>query len=137
MLKFYFGSSAATWNFTYTNAFSYQLTLTAHFTDFQKASDNATATPIVDLDPNPNPNQSQNTTRIPNPFLLTPLCRMCITSVLQNVFYLHRLAEFISFFMPHQQYICTLGSNLSLCSMCWRLQLPTYACIHQCVCVLN
>lgn len=47
------------------------------------------------------------------PFLLRthlhPPSDMCsITSVLQNVFYLHRLPEFISFFMQHQRFMCIL-----------------------------
>lgn len=76
--------------------------------------------------PNPNPKPNTNTKLKPKPEYkphLTPLLLrtsspsdMCsITSVLQNVFYLHRLAEFISFFMQHQRFMCLLEGMLWLC----------------------
>lgn len=76
--------------------------------------------------PNPNPKPNTNPKLKPKPEYkphLTPLLLrtsspsdMCsITSVLQNVFYLHRLAEFISFFMQHQRFMCLLEGMLWLC----------------------
>lgn len=81
---------------------------------------------MVDLDLTPNPKLNINPKLKPKPEYkphLTPLLLrtsspsdMCsITSVLQNVFYLHRLAEFISFFMQHQRFMCLLEGMLWLC----------------------
>lgn len=86
------------------------LTLTAHLNDFQK-------TPTQWLTSAQAPPQAQppqlHTLGI---FFFAPSqglhshisLHMCsITSVLQNVFYLHRLPEFISFLMPHQRFMCS------------------------------
>lgn len=115
--------SLATWNFTYTIIPSHFLPVDVDYPIQWLPKD---AHSMVDLDPTPNPKLNINPKLKPKPEYkphLTPLLLrtsspsdMCsITSVLQNVFYLHRLAEFISFFMQHQRFMCLLEGMLWLC----------------------
>lgn len=115
--------SLATWNFTYTIIPSHFLPVDVDYPIQWLPKD---AHSMVDLDLTPTLSRNSNPKLKPKPEYkphLTPLLLrtaspsdMCsITSVLQNVFYLHRLAEFISFFMQHQRFMCLLEGMLWLC----------------------